>query len=188
MNEQELRRLIEKYYSGESTGDEEKILRDHFRKGNIPDGYEAEKIIFSYYDESVEVPEPSHDFEAQIMAAIDASGRKNVIKKFLYTALSAAAGLLILGGSYFYFTNKVHTDDTFSDPKIAYAETLKILRDVSIQLNHGRETLHPVVKFSEVTRESFRELNNSAKLAKKSLRELDILQVPIEKESKNQNK
>jgi hypothetical protein len=77
MNEEELKRLIEKYYNGESTEEEESALRDYFRKGNIPEGYEAEKLIFSYYTESAELPEPSLDFEARILAGIDASDLKS---------------------------------------------------------------------------------------------------------------
>ena len=47
MNEEELKRLIEKYYSGTSTDDEEKTLRAYFSENIAPAGYEAEKEIFS---------------------------------------------------------------------------------------------------------------------------------------------
>ena len=151
MNEEELKRFIEKYYNGNSTEEEESILKDYFRKGNIPEGYEAEKLIFSYYTESSEIPEPSIDFEARIMAGIDASGRNSgeqKLKRFLLPILSAAAGLLILIGSYFLIFKKAESVDTFSDPQLAYAETIKILRDVSSQLNHGARVLEPVAKIN----------------------------------------
>ena len=72
MNEEELKRLIEKYYNGISTDEEEKALRGYFSKNNAPQGYEAEKEIFSFYNEAGEVPEPSADFEARIIKALDA--------------------------------------------------------------------------------------------------------------------
>ena len=50
MKEEELKRLIGKYYNGESTEEEESTLRNYFRKNNIPPGYEAEKSIFGYFD------------------------------------------------------------------------------------------------------------------------------------------
>jgi hypothetical protein len=183
MNEEELKRLIEKYYNGESTEEEESALRDYFRKGNIPDGYEAEKLIFSYYTESAELPEPSLDFEARILAGIDASDIKSgshKIKRYLLHILSAAAGLLILAGFYFFFVNKTVQSDTFSDPEIAYAETIKILRDVSSQLNHGAQVLEPVGKINEITRKSFESLNKSTQIVEKNLRSLDNLQRAIE--------
>lgn len=179
MKEEDLKRLIGKYYNGESTEEEEAALRDYFKSDNVPKGYEAEKVIFGYYDESAEIPEPSHDFEAQIMAAVDASEKKKSLRRILLPLLSAAAGLLILGGSWFFFINKADKD-TFSDPRIAYSETLKILRDVSSQLNHGTQSLEPIGKFDQVTRQSLQKLNNTTKIAEKNLRELGVLRKAME--------
>ena len=183
MNEEELKRLLEKYYSGESTEAEEKTLRDFFGKGNVPEGYESEELIFSYYTESAELPEPSIDFEARILAGIDASEIKKgsqKIRKYLLPLLSAAAGLLILIGTYFFFINRTKPGDTFSDPQIAYAETIKILKDVSSQLNHGTQTLEPVGKLNEITQKGFETINKSTRIVEKNLKNLDYLQKAIE--------
>jgi hypothetical protein len=179
MNEEELKRLTEKYYNGESTEDEEKILREFFRKGNIPEGYEAEKRIFSYYTESASLPEPSIGFEARILAGIDGSASKTgsrKTKKYLLPLLSAAAGIFILIGSYFFFTGKTSSADTFTDPQLAYAETIKILRDVSSQLNRGAQVLEPVGKINEVKTKSLETINKSARVVEKNL---DYLQKTI---------
>jgi hypothetical protein len=180
MNEEELKRLVGKYYNGESTEEEESALRKFFKSGNIPAGYEAEKEIFSYYTDSEEIPEPSHDFEVRIMAAIDAKERKNGIRKLLLPILSAAAGLLILGGSYFFFISRTETSDTFSDPDIAYAETMKILREVSMKLNKGTNVLEPVGKLNEMTRKSFKTINESTTTVEKNMKDLDWLQRAID--------
>jgi hypothetical protein len=172
MKEEELKRLIEKYYSGESTEDEERTLREFFRRNKYIQGYEAEKVIFSYYAESAEIPEPSHDFEAQILAAIDASDRRKgtlKLKRYLIPLLSTAAGLLILTGSYLFFVNRAEKQDTFSDPELAYAETIKILRNVSSQLNHGALTLEPVSKINVMKNKSLQTMSKSAKIAGRNL-------------------
>ncbi len=183
MNEEELKRLTGKYYNGESTEEEERSLRDFFAKNNIPEGYEAEKIIFSYYTDSAVVPEPSIDFEARILAGIDASeiadGSKR-IRKYLVPLLSAAAGLLILAGSYFFFVNRHDSEDTFSDPQIAYAETVKILRDVSAQMNYGAQVLEPIAKMNEMTKKSFETINKSTRIVGKNMKNLDNLKKAIE--------
>jgi len=183
MNEEELKRLIVKYYNGESTEHEENILKDFFRKGNIPEGYEAEKLIFSYYTDSAEIPGPSIDFESRIMAGIDTSGRNNgsqKIKRYLLPILSAAAGLLLLVGSYYLIVKKAETGDTFTDPKLAYAETIKILRDVSSQLNHGARVLEPVAKINEMGKKSFASLNVPKGIVEKNLKNLNYLQQAFE--------
>jgi hypothetical protein len=188
MNEEELKRLIEKYYNGQSTEEEESALRNYFRKENIPEGYEAEKLIFSHYTESMDLPEPSLDFEARILAGIEASDKKSgsrKMKKYLLPVLSAAAGLLIMAGSYFFFTHRAVQNDTFTDPELAYAETIKILRDVSSQLNHGAEVLEPVGKINEMTKKSIETINKSTRIVEKNLNYLqsaiETPHVPVEK-------
>jgi len=191
MKEEELKRLIEKYYNGETTVEEEHALRDFFSKNNVPDGYEAEKEIFSYYDSSQEIPEPSIDFEARILAGIDASERNAVsqrIRRYFLPLLSAAAGLLILSGSYFFFIKHKEQLDTFKDPDIAYAETIKILREVSSQLNHGAQVLEPVGKMNEMKIRSVGSLNKSARIVEKNLKSLSYLKQAVNKNSGSRDK
>jgi hypothetical protein len=180
MKEEELRRLVEKYYNGESTEEEENTLKEFFRMNSVPEGYEAEKEIFSYYNGPEDIPEPSIDFEARIMAGIDASvrvtGTQKARRNFI-SVMSVAAGLILLAGSYFLFVKRSETADTFSDPKIAYAETIKILRDVSFQLNHGARSLEPVSKINKVKTRSIETINKSTRVVE---RNLDYLQKTIE--------
>jgi hypothetical protein len=183
MNEEELNRLIEKYYNGESTEEEERSLRECFSKDNKPEGFDTEKAIFGYYAASGKVPEPSHDFESRILAGVDVSVRtKNsqTIRKHLLPILSAAAGILILIGSYFVFINRTESQDTFTDPKIAYAETMKILMDVSAQLNRGVQSLEPVSKIYEMRTRSFKDINKSTRIIEKNLKNLNYLQKAVE--------
>lgn len=179
MKEEELKKLIERYYKGESTEDEEMALREYFRQNDVSGGYDTEKVIFGYYKASGEVPEPSPDFKDRILAGIDDSAGKNDSKRIrsrVLQLLSAAAGLLILAGSYFFFIHRAESQDTFSDPKIAYAETMKILMEVSSQLNHGTQALEPVGKIKMMTSKSFQSINKSTKIIERSLEKINHLQ------------
>lgn len=179
MNEEELKRLLEKYYKGESTYEEELRLRNFFSGENIPEGYDTERIIFSHYITFADIPAPSHDFESRILAGIATSENAQIsvkIRRYILPILSAAAGLLILAGSYFFFIHKSESEDTFKDPRIAYAETIKILMGVSSRLNHTARALEPVSKMNEMTEKSFSALSRSALIVGKSLRSLDQLE------------
>jgi hypothetical protein len=183
MKKEDLDRLLEKYYNGESTEEEERDLRIFFNGNIIPEGYEAEKALFSYYMTALVVPEPSSDFEARILTGIDESEKNSGTRKFrriILPVLSTAAGVLILVGSYFFFVHRSETGDTFSDPELAYAETMKILFDVSSQLNQGAKALEPVSRMNNLTTKSFGAINKSAKIVEKNLKSLDYLQKAIE--------
>jgi hypothetical protein len=178
MNEEELNRLLGKYYSGDSTEEEEKTLRAYFSADTVPEGYETEKEIFCYYMASGNIPEPSPDLRDRILAGIDASNEKRGLKKvsrFLVPLLGTAAGILLLAGSYFFFVKRDEHLDSFKDPEIAYAETMKILFDVSSQLNRGAQSLQPVSKINEMKVKSFKTINKPAILVEKTLKSLNYL-------------
>lgn len=178
MKEEELKRLIGKYYNGTSTDGEEKALRLYFSENIAPDGYETEADIFGYFIESGEIPIPSAGFEARIIKAVDNSSGRNIatkVRKLFIPLFSAAAGLLILAGSYFFFIHRTEPGDTFSDPEIAYAETMKILMDVSSQMNNGTRPIKTVGKINKMKIKSFESINKSAIMVEKNLRNLDYL-------------
>lgn len=178
MKEEDLKELIEKYYNGLSTDEDERALRAYFTLNDPPSGYETEKELFSFYMGSEEVPELSSDFESRIKNAIDTASEEKRSAKFrsiLVPLLSAAAGLLILAGSYFFLINRHETEDTYSDPQIAYAETVKILLEVSSQLNQGSRSLQPVGKINEMKIRSLESINKSTVIIEKNLKSLGYL-------------
>jgi hypothetical protein len=191
MNEEELSRLIEKYYSGESTEEEENKLKEYFKRSDIPEGYEAEKIIFRFYNDSADYIEPSVNFEEKIISGIDVlekeKGSQN-FKRYLLPSLSAAAGLLLLAGSYFFFMHKSEPGDTFKDPKIAYNETIKILRDVSIKLNRGSQVLEPVGKINEMTIKSLKTINKSTRYVKQNIKNLELIEKALDNDENPGNR
>ncbi len=183
MNEEELNRLTEKYYSGLSTDEDEKLLRAYFSSDSVLPGYEAEKEIFGYYMESGNMPEPSAGFNDRIVQSIDSSSEKNgetKIRKLLLTLTGVAAGLLILAGTWFFLVSRSESRDSFSDPQIAYTETIKILMDVSSRMNRATSTLSPVSKINEMKEKTFEPINKSALILEKNLRSLDYLKVDSE--------
>lgn len=183
MKTEELNRLLEKYYKGESTDGEEKILRMIFSGNNIPEGFDAEKVIFGYYMSQAEIPEPSDGFELEIQHRLNESEkiRKSPgMRKYIVFSLSTAAGLILLAGSYFFFADRHESSDTFTDPAIAYQETMKILMNISYKLNQGTRALEPVGRINEMSVKSFESISKSTKLVEKNLKNLGYLQKAIE--------
>jgi hypothetical protein len=183
MSEKELKRLIEKYYSGTSTEEEEGILRAWCTENSTAPGYEAEKEIFSFLMEAGEVPEPSSGFEGRIIETLDKSYEtpgSSRFRRFLVPLISVAAGLFILAGSYFFFASRIESEDTYTDPEIAYAETMKILLDISSQINQGTKSLEPVGRINKMKVKSFESINKSAMVVEKNLKSLEYLRNPAE--------
>ena len=190
MNTREIISLLDKYYMGESSDNEEKLLRDYFSEESVPPELENEKEIFNYYSASSRAPAPSIDFEERIIAAIDNAFKADpelFIKRKLYAVISSAAVILILLGSYFFFAGKSNPADTFSDPALAYSETLKILYNISSELNSGINALEPVRELESTAVKSIGTVSRSAGMIGSNLRSLgyfnraiDIVNSPLE--------
>jgi hypothetical protein len=171
MKEEELKDLIGKYYDGITTSAEEKVLREYFSM-NSPEGFEAEKEIFSYYRSIPVVPEPSDDLEARILGRINAmesTRGSDRHRRYLVPLLSVAASLFILTGLWLFYQNRSESIDTYNDPAIAYAETMKILYSVSVQLNRGARDMEPLSKLSDITEKSIKTLSKSSQKIERNL-------------------
>jgi hypothetical protein len=186
MKEEDLKVLIEKYYSGESTEDEEFTLRNYFLNNEPPKGMEAEANIFRSYSTYHELPVPAVDFEDRIIAEVDLSNKVFELKQIrrFFPYISAAAGILILIATYFFFVNRSGSEDTYTDPQIAYNETMKILLNVSSKLNQGTQALEPVSKFKTASVKSFQIIDKSTQIVEENLMNLIHLQNAIDLETK----
>lgn len=189
MNQEEIRQLLEKYYSGESTLSEDNLLREFFNREDIPADLKAEQAVFRFFSDNKEMPEPSADFEDRILTAIDETEGKSG-KKRLYTILSGvAATLILMAASYFFFFNERPIKDTYSDPEIAYAETMKILYDVSARLNRGTRALDKIKLMESETEKGLEKMNSSATLFTERIKPLNnVLETMKKKGTENRNR
>ncbi len=178
MNQEEIKHLLDRYYDGKSTSEEEHLLKVFFSQHDIPEDLYEEKEIFSYYAQSEGIPEPTSDFESRIISALDSVDRGSISlkqRRIFGILTGIAAGLLVLTGSYFFFIHKQVPRDTFSDPGIAYAETLKILYNVSARFNEGTNAFEPVGKLENITAKSLLTINKPAGFLEGKLKPLSKL-------------
>ena len=179
MKTQEISALLDKYYRGETTEEEEMFLRNHFSQSSDTDEFGDEKEIFNFYASEQDVPLPSPGFENRIIAAIDGQEKlreKRHRRRLIYSAISTAAALIIIIGSYFYFAQQSNQTDTYSDPAVAYAETMKILMTVSATLNKGQNALEPVGRLAKMNELTLDQISKSSLMIQSTARKLDILQ------------
>ncbi len=178
MKEEELKRLLSEYYDGTASESDEQELREYFASGDVMPGYETEQEIFSYYLSGDNIPEPEEGFEERIISAVHAHAAKenaHLFRRVLLPSLSAAAGILIITGLFLFLNSRKEPADTFNDPKLAYAETLRILVDVSSKMNHAKSALQPIGKMDDIRVRSLNTINRSTALIGKNLKPLEYL-------------
>ncbi len=135
-----LEQLIEKFYAGETTLEEEKQLRVFFMQEDIPKQYRELKEQFFLMDNMGREELPA-DFEERLLASMPVASneRKSLFGHYWIPAVAATLLILItiIFGTDLLKPKEVY--GTISDPAIAFMETRKVLKDVSGNINKGLE-------------------------------------------------
>ena len=159
MKQEQIQKLLEKFYNGGTTLEEEKKLRDYFLGGEVPEPLAADREYFLAMADSHN-NKSSSSLSASLENLIDAHAPETRvhrlhIKPVLARSLSVAASLLILVGVYFTWMRQV-PKDTYTDPQLAYQETQRILLYVSQQFNKGAGQLARLDEINTPAREMSR--------------------------------
>ena len=153
-----IKTLLEKYYNGETTLEEEKILQEYFNQDVIDEELQADKDIFMYNNIEKENLNNIPDISDELLDTLQNLNEYKVDrnKKLIYWTLRAAAGVLVLIASFFLIKdeiidkhNKFQAVDTYQNPEEAYKQAKQTLLYVSELLNSGTEHLEPISKLDE---------------------------------------
>ncbi len=171
----EIRKMLDRFYQGETSLEEEKMLEDYFSSASVPESLIPDKDLFQLFGttrKSIVVPE---NMNQKILASLDQVERKTTrtrrISLFSFSGL--AAGLLVMIAVYLFY---IRTDgpsllasnqktDTFEDPMDAYEEAKRTLAYVSAKLNNGTSELEHVKQVSKtaVPMKSLSKINKGSK-------------------------
>jgi hypothetical protein len=138
MNPAILKQLIDKYFDGETSLEEEQQLREFFKQEDLSGAYTELKAYFIVSDEfSEETLSAGFDemLDKKLMAESDSGKRKMTTYWISGIAASLLLFLSIWLGTELFQPKEVY--GTITDPKIAFMETKKVLGDVSQKLNEG---------------------------------------------------
>ncbi|MBS4058707.1 MAG: hypothetical protein KGZ82_15445 [Bacteroidales bacterium] len=141
MHIREIERLLEKFYNGETSLQEEALLREWFASAEIPSHLASLKAQFApdLVKSKAELPDEAFD-EAffQLIDQHEKTHKAYSLRKMIYAGLGLAASLAIMLSIYLEFKPRT-IEDTFNDPALAYEEVQRAMLFVSSKLNKGME-------------------------------------------------
>ena len=157
MDFNKIERLLERYWEGETSLEEEQVLRDFFDHPEVPGKWKSEQVLFQYFTEQRKV-DLDELFDEKVMAQVEEApdiSRGKVRKLFYDLVRVAAVGLILVTATYFvreqYLEQKddPYMVDTFENPKEAFEETKKALLMISKNFNKGRKEAKKVGAFND---------------------------------------
>ena len=155
MDQKKVKILLEKFYNGDSTLEEEKLLKEYFSSEPVDPEFIADKDIFLF--QIYEKDQVAPDISDEIWENLQKDNIK-INNKLVYTYLRVAASIIIIIGSYFLIKNEwidskqnLQITDTYNNPELAYEQAKETLLYVSAMLNKGANHLEPVQKINAGT-------------------------------------
>lgn len=171
-----IKQILEKFYDGQTSLEEELSLKEFFSGDSIPEELHEDRELFvsmNAVDNQVTIP---GDLNSMLIDTINSAEQKETrVKRInLYSFSGLAAGLLIILGVYFTFLrdnpSDVLAEYTIQDEETAYVEAMKALTYVSAKLNRGTAELKPLRQVNK----SIRSISPLNKLSSGS-KELQLL-------------
>jgi hypothetical protein len=172
----EIRKMLERFYQGETSLEEERMLQDYFASTSVPEELIPDKDLFQSFDDGADDVEVPDDLNRKILISIDQFERKETRTRriSLFSLSGLAAGLLVMIAVYLFY---IRTDgspyiasnqmvDTYEDPMMAYEEAKKALAYVSNKLNTGTSELEQVKQVSKVATDPLKSLSKINKGSK----------------------
>ena len=153
MNFHRIEKLLERYFDGDTSLEDEKILKDFFQGKSIPPHLVSLKDSFDYFSKEKTKEELDESFDQKLLTKInhiELNNKRQIRQKYIYYVSGIAASVLIIIS---IFTNidpfSSKFKDTFNDPQIAYEETKSALLLVSEVFNRGLKPADNIAKFEE---------------------------------------
>lgn len=157
MELQKIEQLLEKYWDGDTSLEEEQILQDFFTEEKVPDHLQGVATLFRKFKTDRHFKTLDDDFDEAIIHKIEKAGSAWSFKSML--RIAAAVSLLLL--SVFLIKDyandrsentaevKATIENSYEDPKLAYEQTKQALLLISSMMNEGTQHIEKLENFSE---------------------------------------
>ncbi len=183
MNTTEIKILLDRYYEGETTLDEEKILRSYFISGNVDAELTEHIPIFSYQAHEANVIAPDNS-ESERISTLE-EGKKIPVyhKQNFWVYFSGVAASILFVASLIFETHlNSSSENTLNNSRYSEAETRKAYQQtknalayVSNKYTSGTEPLGEISKFGNTTKAvvELARFNNQLKNIKTNMSKVD---------------
>lgn len=139
-----IKALLEKYWEGETSLQEEARLKAYFGQENIDPRFGKEAELFRFYESEGEKRIESEDFDSTVLEQLEPKAKVVSLRsRFVKYAMGIAASLLLLLTVYPSMEEAINPqsrmamEDSYDTPEEAYEATKKALLLVSRKLNKG---------------------------------------------------
>lgn len=170
MDSKTIEQLLEKYWSCETSLEEEKQLREFFGGRAIPESLKETAALFRFF-ESEKSKSLNENFEPSVTKELrQRRGGKIISMVSLSNIARIAAGILVVVVATFFIRQEVRKSypkelqDTYTDPQMAFEETKKALMMISGSFGKAQHEAGKIKMFNEAEKKIQGKKNEKANI------------------------
>lgn len=189
METKKIAELLQAFFNGESTVEEERTLETYFKSGNVAEEFREYEGFFNGISELANVVDDRNIEEEVMDYILENENRERTRYRWLWQTVTgiAASIIVILGGFLYYQQQQKPFDDTFKDPKEAYVYAQQTLHFVSGKYNKGLAGLSNFEKLQKAS-QPIKKATAPVNEFYNALEKMEKNQALINSESKEENK
>lgn len=152
METNKIEKLLQTYFNGESSVEEERTLESYFRSGNVAAEFQEYAPFFAGISELANVSSDSNIEEEIMDFILENENREKTRYRWLWQTVTgiAASVIIVLGGFLFFQQQQKPFEDTFKNPDEAYAYAEQTIQFISEKYAKGLTGLSNFEKLQKV--------------------------------------
>lgn len=150
-NNNSMNHLVERFWSGEASLEEEQQLREMFKYGQVPEGMEDLATYFEAIDEEESDLTLDASFDEKILEKIEGTSTKKVfsIRKWFIPIAAAMIAAAVFIGVQGNDPQLLADEPTQEEVQEAYKQTQEALFLISSKMNKGTQPILSLTKFNQ---------------------------------------
>lgn len=150
MESQKIEHLLENYFEGNTSLEQEKYLQDYFKSGQVAPHHQMYQEMFTYFASA-------KDESTNLTPALEPE-KKHLFHFNSTKWMSIAALLVVALGSFYFLNNKSNNINTTQqqEAQLAFEKTKEALHFISTQFNSSSQNLALIQEFEKSTNKIFK--------------------------------
>ena len=159
MDSSRLQQLLQKYWSGETTLEEEQLLKDHFHQAEVPEELSEVAAMFRYFEQTKKNALNDIAFDRTLIEKVTGKSKQGKMRNLIFNSMRIAAGVVVVMAATWFIRKEIRQTtpqevvDTYDDPKLAFEETKKALMMISKSFGTAEEQAKKINMFNEAQEE-----------------------------------
>jgi hypothetical protein len=159
MDSSKLQQLLQQYWSGETTLEEEHLLKEYFQHGDVPDELSEVAAMFRYFEQTKKNALNDVTFDRTLIDKVSGKPKQGIMRNLVFNSMRIAAGVVVVVAATWFIRKEIRQStpqevvDTYDDPKLAFEETKKALMMIGKSFGTAEKEAQKINLFNEAQEE-----------------------------------